>query len=186
MSHEEDHANAMMANAAAAGGGGVRRGGNGQPGPMQQGKTRHKKNPAYKSPGSGTGAGAGSLDFLRNNPQFQALRTMVQSNPEILQPVLQELGKQNPGLLRLIDENHSEFLQLINEPMDGSDGDNFDQPEQDLPHAINVTPAEQEAIARLEAMGFDRASVIEAFLACDRDEQLAANYLLENAGDFED
>ncbi|XP_045807044.1 magnesium transporter MRS2-1-like isoform X1 [Trifolium pratense] len=53
---------------------------------------------------------------------FQALRTMVQSNPEILQPVLQELGKQNPGLLRLIDENHSEFLQLINEPMDGSDG----------------------------------------------------------------
>ncbi|CAJ2661481.1 ubiquitin receptor RAD23b-like [Trifolium pratense] len=135
---------------------------------------------------SGTGAGAGSLDFLRNNPQFQALRTMVQSNPEILQPVLQELGKQNPGLLRLIDENHSEFLQLINEPMDGSDGDNFDQPEQDLPHAINVTPAEQEAIGRLEAMGFDRASVIEAFLACDRDEQLAANYLLENAGDFED
>nr|ACJ83410.1 unknown [Medicago truncatula]AFK49490.1 unknown [Medicago truncatula] len=135
---------------------------------------------------SGAGAGAGSLDFLRNNPQFQALRTMVQSNPQILQPVLQELGKQNPGLLRLIDEHHSEFLQLINEPMDGTEGDNFDQAEQDMPHAVNVTPAEQEAIGRLEAMGFDRASVIEAFLACDRDEQLAANYLLENAGDFED
>lgn len=135
---------------------------------------------------SGAGAGAGSLDFLRNNPQFQALRTMVQSNPQILQPVLQELGKQNPGLLRLIDEHHAEFLQLINEPIDGSEGDGFDQPEQDMPHAINVTPAEQEAIGRLEAMGFDRASVIEAFLACDRDEQLAANYLLENAGDFED
>ncbi|KAG5000956.1 hypothetical protein JHK87_022028 [Glycine soja] len=117
---------------------------------------------------------------------FQALRSMVQSNPQILQPVLQELGKQNPGLLRLIQEHHGEFLQLINEPVDGSEGDIFEQPEQDMPHAINVTPAEQEAIGRLEAMGFDRASVIEAFLACDRDEQLAANYLLENAGDFED
>ncbi|CAL0332122.1 unnamed protein product [Lupinus luteus] len=135
---------------------------------------------------SGGGAGIGSLDFLRNNPQFQALRSMVQSNPQILQPVLQELGKQNPSLLRLIQEHHAEFLQLINEPAEGSEGDIFDQPEQDMPHAINVTPAEQEAIARLEAMGFDRDSVIEAFLACDRDEQLAANYLLENAGDFED
>uniref|UniRef100_A0A803QNE3 Ubiquitin receptor RAD23 n=1 Tax=Cannabis sativa TaxID=3483 RepID=A0A803QNE3_CANSA len=136
---------------------------------------------------AGDGGGAlGTLDFLRNNPQFQTLRSMVQSNPQILQPMLQELGKQNPQLLRLIEENHAEFLQLINEPLEGSEGDLFDQPDQDMPHAINVTPAEQEAIERLEGMGFDRALVIEAYLACDRNEELAANYLLENAADFED
>ncbi|KAL0425177.1 UNVERIFIED_CONTAM: Ubiquitin receptor b [Sesamum radiatum] len=132
------------------------------------------------------GAGLGSLDFLRNNQQFQALRSLVQANPQILQPMLQELGKQNPSLLRLIQENHQEFLQLINEPVDGSEGDIFDQAEQEMPHAVSVTPAEQEAIERMEAMGFDRALVIEAFLACDRNEELAVNYLLENAGDFED
>lgn len=137
-------------------------------------------------PSSAGGGNLGSLDFLRNNQQFQALRSMVQSNPQILQPMLQELGKQNPQLLGLIQENHAEFLQLINEPVDVSEGDLFDQPDQDMPHAISVTPAEQEAIERLEAMGFDRALVIEAFLACDRNEQLAANYLLENAGDYED
>ncbi|CAA3000546.1 ubiquitin receptor RAD23b-like [Olea europaea subsp. europaea] len=135
--------------------------------------------------GTGAAAGLGSLDFLRNNQQFQALRSMVQANPQILQPMLQELGKQNPQLLRLIQEHNQEFLQLINEPVDGEE-DVFDEPEQDMPHAVSVTPAEQEAIERMEAMGFDRALVIEAFLACDRNEELAVNYLLENAGDFED
>ncbi|CAL9192445.1 unnamed protein product [Musa hybrid cultivar] len=133
----------------------------------------------------GVGAGGGYLDFLRNNQQFLALRAMVQANPQILQPMLQELSKQNPQLLRLIQEHHAEFLQLINEPVDeGLEGDLFDQPEEDeMQHTVNVTPEEQEAIGRLEAMGFDRARVLEAFLACDRNEQLAANYLLEHAGD---
>ncbi|GJN19165.1 hypothetical protein PR202_gb06407 [Eleusine coracana subsp. coracana] len=96
----------------------------------------------------------------------------------------QELSKHNPQILRLIQENHDEFLQLLNEPFEGGAGDFLEQAEQDeMPHAINVTAEEQEAIGRLEAMGFDRARVIEAFFACDRNEQLAANYLLEHAAD---
>uniref|UniRef100_A0ACD5Z7U7 Uncharacterized protein n=1 Tax=Avena sativa TaxID=4498 RepID=A0ACD5Z7U7_AVESA len=129
---------------------------------------------------AGGAGGGGSLDFLRNNQQFQALREMVHTNPQILQPMIQELGKQNPQLLRLIQDNNEEFLQLL----EGGDGGFLDQPDQDeMPHAISVTPEEQEAIGRLEAMGFDRARVIEAFFACDRNEQLAVNYLLEHAGD---
>ncbi|XP_058226587.1 uncharacterized protein LOC131335297 [Rhododendron vialii] len=140
------------------------------------------------------------LDFLRNSPQFLALRPLLQSNPHILQLTLQGLGKKHPRILRLIEEHEAEFYQLINAPVDGSDGDVFDQPEQEMPHAINyslaeqemphtisVILAEQEAIERLEEMGFDRDLVIEAFLACDGNEELAVNYLLENnAGYFED
>ncbi|KAI3880121.1 hypothetical protein MKX03_037557, partial [Papaver bracteatum] len=100
--------------------------------------------------------GAGSLDFLRNNPQFQALRAMVQQNPKILQ----ELGKQNPHLMRLIQEHQDDFLRLINEP------------------TIVVTPEERDAIER--GMGFPRAVVLEVFFACNKNEELAANYLLDH------
>lgn len=49
--------------------------------------------------------------------------------------------------------------------------------------AVNLNEEEQAAVGRLEAMGFDRQSVLEAFLACDRNETMAANFLLENAGE---
>ena len=40
-----------------------------------------------------------------------------------LQPMLLELGKQNPQLLRLISDNQPEFLRLINEPgAEGAEG----------------------------------------------------------------
>ncbi|KAH7421134.1 hypothetical protein KP509_13G041900 [Ceratopteris richardii] len=137
-------------------------------------------------PGAG-GAAPGALDFLRNNPQFQALRTMVQTNPQILQPMLLELGKQNPQLLRLINENQAEFFRLINERGAEGEGDLLGQLADAIQQpTINVTPEEREAISRLEALGFDRARVIEAFLACDRNELLAANYLLEDHGDNEE
>ncbi|CAI7788248.1 unnamed protein product [Closterium sp. NIES-53] len=155
----------------------------------------------FPQPGQG-GAAAGAegaatqLDFLRNNPRFQELRAMVQARPQLLQPMLQELGKQNPELLQLIQAHQTEFLQLINEPP--PEGELMSQLEaaaaaaaggEGLPpgvRAIQVTPEEQEAIARLEAMGFDRDLVVEAFFACDKNEELAANYLLEHGAEFDD
>lgn len=135
--------------------------------------------------GSNAPAGAGNLDFLRNSQQFQAFRAMVQANPQILQPMLQELGKQNPHLVRLIQEHQADFLRLINEPVEG--GENvLGQLAAGMPQAVTVTPEEREAIERLEAMGFDRALVLEVFFACNKNEELAANYLLDHMHEFED
>ncbi|CAH8326688.1 unnamed protein product [Eruca vesicaria subsp. sativa] len=134
---------------------------------------------------AGAGTGAGNLDFLRNSQQFQALRGMVQANPQILQPMLQELGKQNPQLVRLIQEHQADFLRLINEPVEGEENV-MEQLEGAMPQAVTVTPEEREAIERLEAMGFDRAMVLEVFFACNKNEELAANYLLDHMHEFEE
>ncbi|PHT48025.1 Ubiquitin receptor RAD23c [Capsicum baccatum] len=138
------------------------------------------------SVGSNT-AGANTLDFLRNSQQFQALRAMVQANPQILQPMLQELGKQNPHLMRLIQEHQADFLRLINEPVEGGEGNNIlGQLAAAMPQAISVTPEEREAIERLEQMGFDHDLVLEVFFACNKNEELAANYLLDHMHEFEE
>nr|XP_043638904.1 ubiquitin receptor RAD23d-like [Erigeron canadensis] len=131
------------------------------------------------------GGAAGNLDFLRNSPQFQALRAMVQANPQILQPMLQELGKQNPHLVRLIQEHQADFLRLINEPVEGGENVLGDLAG-GMPQAVTVTVEERQAIERLEAMGFDRALVLEVFFACNKNEELAANYLLDHMHEFED
>ncbi|OWM67966.1 hypothetical protein CDL15_Pgr017534 [Punica granatum] len=167
-------------------------------------------------PSTGTGgtgaAGAGTFNFLRDNPQFQALRTMVQANPQILQPMLQELGKQNPELVRLVQGHQAEFLRLINEPGEGEEGNVLGQLAASMPQGIQVTPEEHEAIERLplfvtgfytqlacsiltefafpieqlEAMGFDHAIVLQVFFACNKNEELAANYLLDHMHEFDD
>uniref|UniRef100_A0A0A8YH22 Ubiquitin receptor RAD23 n=1 Tax=Arundo donax TaxID=35708 RepID=A0A0A8YH22_ARUDO len=138
-------------------------------------------------PNASSNAGGGNLDVLRNNTQFLGLLSLVQANPQILQPLLQELGKQNPQILQLIQENQAEFLRLINEPSEGAEGSLLDQfAGAGMPQTIAVTPEENEAIQRLEQMGFDRDLVLEVFFACNKDEQLAANYLLDHMNEFDD
>jgi hypothetical protein len=131
--------------------------------------------------------GAGNLDFLRTHPQFQALRAMVAAQPGILAPMLQELGKQNPQLLALINGNQAEFLALLNEPgpeggfdfggMEGMLGGEEGEEGEEGGVQVQVTPEEQAAIERLIALGFDRNMVIQTYFACDKNEEVAANLL---------
>jgi len=39
---------------------------------------------------------------------------------------------------------------------------------------------------QLGAMGFDPALVLEVYFACNKNEELAANYLLDHIHEFED
>ncbi|CRG88581.1 UV excision repair protein rhp23 [Talaromyces islandicus] len=123
--------------------------------------------------GGGDAGALGNLDFLRNNPHFQQLRQLVQQQPQMLEPILQQIGAGNPQLAQLIGQNQEQFLQLLSEDI-GEEGE--------LPpgaHEIRVTEEERDAIERLCRLGFSRDSVIQAYFACDKNEELAANFLFE-------
>ncbi|KAF5389468.1 hypothetical protein D9757_004338 [Collybiopsis confluens] len=140
-----------------------------------------------QSTGAGIGAGAGTgvggapqlnLAALANTPQMQQLREHLASNPEAIQPLLQSLAAQNPGLAQTLAQHPEVLMDLLRGELGGEDGE--------LPpgtQAINVTEEERAAIERLESLGFPRHAVIEAYFACDKNEELAANYLFDMGND---
>ena len=53
------------------------------------------------------------------------------------------------------------------------------------PGSIQVTATEMEAIKRLESLGFSQNRAVQAYFACDKNEEFAANFLFESVGDDE-
>lgn len=160
---------------------------------QQQGNTGSGQTPSdTESTSSGRRAPIDDLASLSNNPQFLALRQLIQQNPEQLQTLMQTLQANQPELFQMIEQHPREFLELLNQ-VDDDDGDDDDPTQGGAMDAsapgllgppgtvtITLTPQDQLAINRLQDMGFDRNRVIEAFIACDRNEELAANYLLSS------
>lgn len=202
------------------------------------------------------------LQALRNHPQFNELRRLVQSNPQMLQQVLAQIGQQQPELLQEINANQALFLEMMNEPvtaappsastansstagasestsgmgmsmdgmgnpaqmaqmiqsmspaeldqmaqMMGLSSDQLRMTAQMLGHmppeqlqqfmahmggsgegpggqqVLRLTEEEMAAVDRLAEMGFDRSEAAQAFIACDKNEALAANLLMDSMGD---
>ncbi|XP_062412743.1 RAD23 homolog A, nucleotide excision repair protein b isoform X2 [Sardina pilchardus] len=121
------------------------------------------------------------LEFLRNQPQFQQMRQIIQQNPALLPALLQQLGRDNPQLLQQITQHQEQFVQMLNEPH-GEAAEAHGAPQTNY---IQVTPQEKEAIERLKALGFPEGLVIQAYFACEKNENLAANFLLQQNFDDE-
>jgi len=143
-------------------------------------------------PAAGSG-GENPLAFLRDHDMFQQIRSVIQQNPNMLSTMLQQIGQSNPQLLQIISQNQEAFIRMINEgeasgeeeggipglPGEGGPGDALDQP-----GVIQVSPQDKEAIERLKALGFPEHLVVQAYFACEKNENLAANFLLSQ--DFDD
>ncbi|NWH70538.1 RD23B protein, partial [Piaya cayana] len=134
------------------------------------------------------------LEFLRNQPQFQQMRQIIQQNPSLLPALLQQIGRENPQLLQQISQHQEHFIHMLNEPVlesrqglsvsdDGAGTGGVAEAGNGPMNYIQVTPQEKEAIERLKALGFPEGLVIQAYFACEKNENLAANFLLQQNSD---
>jgi len=139
------------------------------------------------------GGGENPLAFLRSHEMFQQIRSVIQQNPNMLSTMLQQIGQSNPQLLQIISQNQEEFIRMINEgDAGGEEGEGGipGLPSEGLedaanqPGVIQVSPQDKEAIERLKALGFPEHLVVQAYFACEKNENLAANFLLSQ--DFDD
>merc|ERR1712088_6137 len=145
-------------------------------------------------PATGAAPGENPLAVLRDHEMFQQIRSVIQQNPNMLSTMLQQIGQSNPQLLQIISQNQEAFIRMINEGEAGGEGvgeeggvggegaalgdtpalgDALDQP-----GVIQVSPQDKEAIERLKALGFPEHLVVQAYFACEKNENLAANFLL--------
>ncbi|XP_026536384.1 UV excision repair protein RAD23 homolog B isoform X2 [Notechis scutatus] len=122
--------------------------------------------------------GGHPLEFLRNQPQFQQMRQIIQQNPSLLPALLQQIGRENPQLLQMLNEPVQESGQGGGGGS-GSGGGGVAEAGSRHMNYIQVTPQEKEAIERLKALGFPEGLVIQAYFACEKNENLAANFLLQ-------
>ncbi|KAI9293976.1 UV excision repair protein Rad23 [Neoconidiobolus thromboides FSU 785] len=129
-----------------------------------------------------------TLIELRNSPQLRVIREAVRENPSLIQPILQQMARSNPEILHHIQENPELLALLLEENLEdleiveNEDGEHGQGQNQQLaqPHQITITQEENEAILRLEALGFNRERAIQAYFVCDKNEEIAANYLFDN------
>ena len=122
-------------------------------------------------------------------------KILCQNNPAALTPLLQNIQQTDPDLFSLIKEHEEEFKNLLEQPITDDDRRAFERFSQSMGlggghgHGqgqgqqriqLNLTEQDKAAINRLKELGdFSEIDVIQAYIACDKNEELTANYLFE-------
>uniref|UniRef100_A0A2M3Z4R3 UV excision repair protein RAD23 n=1 Tax=Anopheles braziliensis TaxID=58242 RepID=A0A2M3Z4R3_9DIPT len=127
------------------------------------------------------------LAFLRENPVFFEMKRLLQEDPNLLPYLMHRIQYSNPNLMRIIAENQEEFLTMLNENSEVAPDRAAQELESIAAAMVNsLTPSDMDAIDRLKALGYPEHLVIQAYIACERDEYKAAEFLVSQNLEDED
>lgn len=129
-----------------------------------------------------TGSIQNPLNFLRDDPRFMQMRRVIRQRPELLSNVLARIGETNPALLEIIREHQNEFVTMLNEDDQPQPPDDGAQETSEV-REILLTDEDNNAVDRLVALGFPRQLVLQAYIACERNEEQTADFLCRHMED---
>ncbi len=139
------------------------------------------------SPLGDLNAGGGGLGGLPSPQQLQQLLQTL--TPEQQSQMAAQMGmtpQQLQQLSQMLSQMPPEAMQQMMAQMAGG-GAAGGNGAVAAPHRIHLTEEEAAAINRLCDMGFDRNEAVQAYLACDKNEALAANFLMDSmSGEYDE
>lgn len=125
---------------------------------------------------------AGAGGELGEENQLSLLRAAIQSNPELITPLLEQIAASNPQAAELIQQDPEGFVRAFL----GAEGDDLgyeiegEEQADDETVRVMLTEQDENAIRRLCELGFDRNLVIQVYMACDKNEEVAADILFRD------
>ncbi len=131
------------------------------------------------------------------------IKILISNNPDSLAELLEEVEETNPEIIDFIKENETQFKNLLTQPITNDDrrvfmtvmGDTFQDPnpqvdendendnnDQDPLDEItkDFNDKDRESIMNLVNLGFNEIEAIQAYIACDKNESQAADFLFQD------
>lgn len=139
-------------------------------------------------------ASVNPLAYLTENETFLRMIEHIRSNPDTLPGVMAQIRTGNPDLFNQINNNHEAFLNLINNDGSNPSGEASRQSSNTPAGAggasadgqrsnrveVAISASDREAINRLMVLGFSEVEAAQAYLACEKNEEAAANLLFDS------
>jgi len=153
-----------------------------------------------------------SLDAVKRLASI--VKVLCANDPSQLQHIIMGLQQTRPELIELIKEHETEFKQIIQSPVTDEDLSTFSQFNNELgigsrtgggsgsgtqggqggqgggrQDVIRLSKPEFDVIQKLKEYGFSEMDAAQAYFACDKNEEMALNFLFEmktqEGGSFE-